>query len=182
MNKCLSSLLKTNPKELLDSQLHMNASHINLICGSTCYVLFRFLLCMLYNWVTDCLLLINNHLLMENITFAESMKLCNETSEHFNTAGLDNITVTRKSLINSIPWDNAGSLLVISTLLTIPKLRRLKNLINIRCLMKDPQTEISDLKIDIETVVTRHDSSLAEAATESSVQIVFQWGSYMGLI
>ena len=48
--------------------------------------------------------------------------------------------------------------------------------------MKNPLTETDDLELDIETVVTRYDTSLTESNTESSVQVIFQWGSYMGLI
>ena len=48
--------------------------------------------------------------------------------------------------------------------------------------MKNPHTEMTDEKIDIKTVVMRHDASLIVSPTESSIQVIFQWGSFLGLI
>ena len=101
--------------------------------------------------------------------------------ENTTFPSIEYLIVSRKSFLNSIPWDVAGALLGISTLLTLPKLASLRDLINIRCIRTDPQSEIADLQTNIETVVKRNDATLVESFTESSVQVVFQWGSYMCL-
>ena len=48
--------------------------------------------------------------------------------------------------------------------------------------MNSPFTETSVSLVDIKTVVKRHDASLLESSTESGIQIMFQWGSYLSLI
>ena len=40
---------------------------------------------------------------------------------------------------------------------------------------------LSSLRFFFKTVVKRYDASLIESVTESAVQVIFQWGSYMGL-
>ena len=141
---------------------------------SSVYVCLRFFPLYIFDWVSDVLVLSANYQLFTDVDFALSS---NDTS-----ADLRDLGISRRSFLNSIPWDFASFLLLISTILSVPKIGGLRNLINIRCIMKDPQTEIADVEVEIGTVVTRHDASLIESSTESSVQVIFQWGSYMGLI
>eukprot|EP00092_Neocalanus_flemingeri_P014420 GFUD01015555.1.p1 GENE.GFUD01015555.1~~GFUD01015555.1.p1 ORF type:complete len:407 (-),score=53.63 GFUD01015555.1:291-1511(-) len=165
---CQNPYQENNGSVEQENQLHWQSSHIKLVVLLTISVFLRFFPSYIYDWATDVLVINENRLLSEqvrgNITFA------------------DNLPVSRTSFLNSIPWDIAAVLLGVSTLLTLPKLGRLRDLINVQCVMKDPQTETADLQIVIKTVVKRHDTSLIETATESSAQVVFQWGSYMGLI
>ena len=147
---------------------------MKLFLKSSGCVLISFFLMYFYDWVSDLLVLHGNYQLKEEVR--------SELNENDTLAELETLGVPRQSFINSIPSYWMGLMLIISTLLTLPKLRHLKDVINIQCIMENPHTETSDVQVDIETVVRRHDASLIESATESAVQVVFQWGSYMGLI
>ena len=94
-------------------------------------------------------------------------------------AELDSQGISPIYIRNSIPgFNNLAGLLLI----TLPKLKHLKDLINVRCTMTSPFTETYVSLVDIKTVVKRHDASLLESSTESGIQIMFQWGSYLSLI
>ena len=68
------------------------------------------------------------------------------------------ICIPRRSLTNSLPWIGLGIFLVISGYLTTIKIPCLKNLVQVGCVMKDPQTEKSEVEADIETVITIYET------------------------
>ena len=182
-------LKKKNTNEIVDTTKQENDSDVEVQSQSdissfnmkkvyittTVFVLMKFVFGYIFDYVTDILFIRQNYVLSQEVSTALTENLL--ASKRLHEMGY-----SRKSFINSIPRVFPLVLLVISTLLTIPKLACLKKLIKIRCDMKDPETEKHDVQVDIDSVVTRHDSYVVESSTESSVQIMIQWGSFMGLI
>ena len=76
------------------------------------------------------------------------------------------VGTSRKAFLYAIPCDSTHY----SMLLSLPKVRRLKDLVKVQCIMKNPRTEMTDVKIDIKQM--RHDASLIEGSTETSIQVV----------
>ena len=160
----------------LGSPLSWHTAYMKTLLKSIFYTLITFFLMYSYDWVTDVIVLHENNQIIEEVF---SMLTVNGT-----LAELDSLGISPISIRNSIPGFNnlAGLLLIISTLITLPKLKHLKDLINVRCTMTSPFTETSETLVDIKTVIKRHDASLLESSTESMIQIMIQWGSYLGLI
>ena len=89
--------------------IHWNSSDLKLLVLSTCIVCLTFFPLYGVDWVSDVLVLVNNY---QRSAIVESA---------FNVTSVDVAGISRKSLLNSIPWDIASVLLVVSTILTIPK-------------------------------------------------------------
>ena len=103
-----------------DNFLLWNHKDMTTFLKGTLVIILSFFPSYVNDWVSDFLVLHGNYKLYEEVREIDFP---------------DNSIVSQKSFLNAIPWDVAGALLVISTLVTLPKLGRLKDLINIRCLM-----------------------------------------------
>ena len=151
--------------------IYWNTEHLKLLLWSSFWVILLFFPFYGYDWVSDLLVLTSNYNL--SVKVQEAFTNVNSTQ----SAG-----ISRKSFRNSIPFDIAGFLLIISTFYTLPNIKTLIHQIQIKCIMENPNTETEDVQqVNIKSVLKRNDASLIESATESSIQVVFQWGSYMGL-
>jgi hypothetical protein len=110
----------------LGSPVSWHADYIKTLLKSIIYTLIPFFLMYSYDWVTDVIVLHENNQIIEEVFF---MLTVNGTLAELDSHGISPISIR-----NSIPGFNnlAGLLLIISTLITLPKLKHLKDWINVR--------------------------------------------------